>query len=103
MDIEREDMQQTEGMGVPPDQQGRDAGQPGGDEGRRDVTGRSGVYPVSDMGGASGDAPVVGEMEFGQGERGPAGYYDSGESELTPLDLDAEAADQPGEAGQTGQ
>lgn len=48
----------------------------------RDEVGRSGVYP------ASGPVPLKGmpirrQMEWGQGERGAAGYEDHGSSELT--------------------
>ncbi|HVA62799.1 MAG TPA: hypothetical protein VNF74_03660 [Terriglobales bacterium] len=47
----------------------------------RDTVGRSGVYPMSGP-LPKGDAPLRGQMEFGQGERGAAGYYDAGGSEL---------------------
>ncbi len=60
----------------------RESGMPGGGAGRRDEPGRSGVYPASRSEGATGDAPLRGESEWGQGERGAAGYEDSGESEL---------------------
>lgn len=49
--------------------------------GRFDWVGRSGVYPASGP-MPPRDAEVRGMMEWGQGERGAAGYYDSGESEL---------------------
>lgn len=50
----------------------------------RDEVGRSGVYPAS---GPLPDreAPIRRQMEWGQGERGAAGYEDSGSSELTYL------------------
>ena len=64
------------------DEQKRESGEPGGGQGRVDEVGGSGVYPVSSMEGASGDAEIRGEMSWGQGERGAAGYEDSGGSEL---------------------
>jgi hypothetical protein len=45
-----------------------------------DEVGKSGVYPVSEMENASGDAVVHGEASLGQGERGAEGYEDSGSS-----------------------
>jgi len=59
----------------------RESGQPGGGAGRREEVGRSGVYPASGP-WPEGDAPIVGEKDWGQGERGAAGYEDHGESEL---------------------
>ena len=47
----------------------------------RDEVGRSGIYPMSGP-LPEGDAPLRGEMEFGQGERGAAGFFESGGSEL---------------------
>ncbi|HUX67506.1 MAG TPA: hypothetical protein VMV31_08450 [Terriglobales bacterium] len=47
----------------------------------RDAVGQSGVYPMSGP-LPKGNAPLRGQMEFGQGERGAAGYYDAGGSEL---------------------
>ncbi|HLI83718.1 MAG TPA: CBS domain-containing protein [Bryobacteraceae bacterium] len=41
----------------------------------------SGVYPMSGP-HPPGDAPVVGQAEWGQGSRGAAGYEDHGESEI---------------------
>ena len=64
------------------DEQKRESGEPGGGQGRVDEVGGSGVYPVSSMEGASGDAEIRGEMSWGQGEQGAAGYEDSGGSEL---------------------
>lgn len=63
----------------------RDSGMPGGGAGRRDEVGHTGVYPVSASEGAPGDAPVQPEASWGQGERGAAGYEDSGESAIEPL------------------
>jgi hypothetical protein len=100
-DIERDDQQ----GGAPPDEARRESGLPGGGHGRIDETGTSGVYPVSEMEGAGGDAPVRGEMGWGQGERGAAGYYDSGSSEITMSDGTAipgeGGADVSGSAGRT--
>jgi hypothetical protein len=59
-----------------------ESGMPGGGKGRRDEPGQSGVYPASAAEGAAGDAPLRGQAEWGQGERGAAGYEDSGSSEL---------------------
>ena len=64
------------------DEERRESGMPGGGAGRREETGRSGVYPASSAEGAAGDATIRGESEWGQGERGAAGYEDSGSSEL---------------------
>lgn len=68
----------------------RESGTPGGGQGRIDVVGHSGVYPVSSSEGARGDAPVRGQMEWGQGARGAAGYWDHGESEAIPLSPEGE-------------
>jgi hypothetical protein len=64
-----------------------ESGLPGGGIGRRDETGKSGVYPASASQGASGEAQVHGEAGWGQGERGAAGYEDSGDSEIIPPDI----------------
>lgn len=58
---------------------------PGGGQGRKDKIEKSGVYPVSAMEDASSDSMVHGEASWGQGERGAAGYEDSGGSELIYL------------------
>lgn len=63
-----------------PDEQTRESGNPGGGKGRTDVPGHTGVYPVSASEGVSGEALVHFEPAWGQGERGAAGYEDSGES-----------------------
>ena len=84
-DQPREEQQAQEELfakDVQDDEERRESGMPGGGAGRRDETGRSGVYPASSAEGATGDAPIRGESEWGQGERGAAGYEDSGESEL---------------------
>jgi hypothetical protein len=49
---------------------------------RKDYVGRSGVYPMSGP-HPKGNAPIRGQMEWGQGERGAMGYYDHGSSALT--------------------
>lgn len=64
------------------DEQKRESGAPGGGQGRIDEVGRTGVYPVSASEGASPDAKIQGQTSWGQGERGAAGYEDSGGSEL---------------------
>lgn len=48
----------------------------------RDEVGRSGVYPASGPFPAK-EVPIRGQMEWGQGERGAAGYEDAGSSELS--------------------
>lgn len=60
----------------------RESGMPGGGAGRRDAVGHTGVYPQSASERPSPDAPVRTENAWGQGERGAAGYEDSGSSEL---------------------
>ena len=70
-----------------------ESGLPGGGVGRMETPGRTGIYPVSADQGASGDAPVQGEEAFGQGDRGEAGYQDSGGSEIIP----------PNELGKSGE
>jgi hypothetical protein len=79
----------------------RESGLPGGGQGRIDEVGESGVYPVSSSEGASPDAPVHGQQSWGQGERGAAGYEDSGGSELTYLgeDLGVVGGATEGESG----
>jgi hypothetical protein len=60
----------------------RESGNPGGGAGRRDEVGPTGVYPMS------GGIPKGKHLEirtpaaWGQGERGAAGYEDSGGSQL---------------------
>lgn len=51
------------------------------DDRLRDEVGRSGVYPASGP-LPEKDAPIRRQMEWGQGERGAAGYEDHGSSEL---------------------
>jgi transaldolase len=56
-------------------------GVPGGGADRRDEVGGSGVYPVSGP-HPPGDAPIVSEPAWGQGQRGAEGYEESGGSEI---------------------
>ena len=60
------------------------------DENRIDRVGKSGVYPVSEIDKAADTAKIHGEASLGQGERGAAGYEDSGSSELFYLDEELE-------------
>jgi hypothetical protein len=62
-------------------EEGRESGLPGGGAGRRDEVGGSGVHPAS-AGKAPDDAGIRTPAGWGQGDRGPAGYEHSGESEL---------------------
>ena len=73
-----------------------DSGLPGGGRGRRDEVGGSGVYPAS-AGSAPPDAVPRTQAEWGQGERGPAGYEDSGTSGIFyyPAQLEAAKAAPP--------
>ncbi|HET9109247.1 MAG TPA: universal stress protein [Ktedonobacterales bacterium] len=78
-EIEREMKSSTPST---PEEQARESGAPGGGAGRTDVPGHTGVYPLSASEGASREAQVRGEPAWGQGERGAAGYEDSGDSSL---------------------
>ncbi len=51
-------------------------------EHRRDEVGKSGVYPMSGP-HPPGDAPIRGQMEWGQGNRGALGFQDHGSSQLS--------------------
>lgn len=62
----------------------RESGQPGGGQGRVDVTGKSGVYPASGPSPPEG-TPVQWAGSFGQGERGGEGYADSGDSNIEAI------------------
>ncbi len=66
-------------------QQG-DCGSPsaGSGRGRKDETGITGVYPAFGPAAPPGDAPLQPMGTFGQGDRGPQGYQDSGSSEIIP-------------------
>jgi hypothetical protein len=61
--------------------QGQSRGVPGEGQGRRDEVGRSGVYPASGPLPPS-EADIQSMPSWGQGERGAAGYEDSGTSEI---------------------
>ena len=63
----------------------RESGRPGGGQGRKDEVGGSGVQPVSLPHTTHPEAVIRGMAEWGQGERGAAGYQDHGESELRPV------------------
>ena len=76
-------MANAQARGTQPDDK-RESGMPGGGQGRKDRIEPTGVYPVSEMEGASPDAKVHGEQSFGQGDRGAAGYEDAGSSEIVP-------------------
>lgn len=64
----------------------RESGQPGGGQGRRDEVGGSGVHPISAGTDPNRNAEIRTEAAWGQGERGAAGYEDSGGSELVMRD-----------------
>ena len=59
----------------------RESGEPGGGQGRTDKPGKSGVWPGSGP-WPPGDVPIQQPGSFGQGERGPEGYFDSGDSSV---------------------
>lgn len=63
------------------DEEARESGRPGGGKGRKDEVGKSGVYPMSGP-LPQGPAELRTPAAWGQGERGAAGYEDSGRSEL---------------------
>jgi hypothetical protein len=66
----------------PADDDRRESGNPGGGAGRRDEVGPTGVYPMSG-GVPPGKHPELRTpASWGQGDRGPEGYEDSGGSEL---------------------
>jgi hypothetical protein len=68
------------------DQKRRESGEPGGGQGRRDTVGKSGVHPMSAGPDPDRDAEIRTMAGWGQGERGAAGYEDSGGSELVMRD-----------------
>lgn len=70
------------------------SGQPGGRQGRVDEVGHTGIYPGPGPTPA-GDADIRFAAAWGQGERGAAGYEDSGVSEISTI------AGQPGIIGAT--
>jgi hypothetical protein len=61
----------------------RESGEPGGGQGRRDEVGPTGVYPMSGGLPEGKHLEVRTPASWGQGDRGAAGYEDSGGSELT--------------------
>jgi hypothetical protein len=83
----------------------RESGLPGGGAGRRDEVGGSGVHPAS-AGTAPEDSVIRSPAAWGQGDRGAAGYEDSGSSELFFYEAELRAAgiepkgEGPGEAAQ---
>lgn len=86
-----------------------ESGLPGGGVGRKEGPFNTPVYPVSADAGASGDATVENENAWGQGQRGAAGYRDSGGSSLDDTGIrerqdeqrqaDQQAGQQPGQQG----
>jgi uncharacterized membrane protein/CBS domain-containing protein len=94
--VSREEVDQGAGLRerevgtAPADPQRRESGQPGGGAGRVDRVGRTGIYPASGP-LPEGDAEIRTPASWGQGERGAAGYEDSGRSEtpgMPPIDRD---------------
>lgn len=79
-------------------QSASDSGMPGGGVGRKEGPFNTPVYPVSADSGAPGDAQVENENAWGQGQRGAAGYQDSGGSSLD--DLGQREAQQEQQSGQ---
>jgi hypothetical protein len=65
--------------------QQRNSGKPGGGKGRREEVSHSSVYPASGPLPPGRGAVIRSQAEWGQGERGAAGYEDHGESELRTL------------------
>ena len=101
MDTDRQnqdqDEEQTRQVGQQSGQQTnqrQDSGLPGGGVGRREEPGQTGVYPMSSPQGASPDAPLENENAWGQGERGAAGYDDSGDSGMMNAPAEGEGGDQ---------
>jgi hypothetical protein len=93
---------QRAGGGSPEDaRRHAESGEPGGGAGRRDEVGGSGVYPASAQ-NAPADAELQNQASWGQGERGAAGYEDSGPSELYFYESELRAAEQA-ERGQNQQ
>ncbi|HET7233701.1 MAG TPA: hypothetical protein VFJ16_27070, partial [Longimicrobium sp.] len=79
---------------IPPSDPG--SGTPGDGAGRRDVVGGSGVYPASAGHAPPGAVPRT-QAEWGQGDRGAAGFDDAGSSGLFfyPAQLPHEDAQVP--------
>jgi hypothetical protein len=66
--------------------QRRESGEPGGGQGRVDVTGQSRVHPLSAGVDPNRNAEIRTQAAWGQGDRGPEGVNDAGGSELTMRD-----------------
>jgi hypothetical protein len=64
----------------------RESGEPGGGQGRVDVTEPSGVHPLSAGVDPNRNAEIRTQAAWGQGDRGPEGVNDAGGSELTMRD-----------------
>lgn len=68
----------------------RESGLPGGGQGRTDEPGRTGIWPGSGPWPAE-EVPIQQPGSFGQGERGAAGYEDSGSSSLEAIQASLQA------------
>ena len=84
------------------DEEKRESGLPGGGTGRRDEVGGSGVHPAS-AGTAPEGALIRSPAAWGQGDRGAAGYEDSGSSGLFYYEAELRAAGIPSEGEQPGE
>jgi len=84
----RDERREEEGPGQRRDdaEARRESGLPGGGQGRRDEVGPTGVHPVSAGVDPDRNAEIRTPAAWGQGERGAAGYEDSGGSELVMRD-----------------
>lgn len=98
MDANQQDEDQTQQAGQQADQR-QDSGMPGGGVGRREDPGHTGVYPMSSSEGASPGAPLQNENAWGQGDRGAAGYNDSGDSGEMDVQADSGEGEQHEEQG----
>jgi len=78
-------------------------GMPGDGAGRRDeIGGTTGVHLFSETDTAeAADMPIRTGAEWGQGERGAAGYDDAGSSEMSPPPEDEEETMLPPDEGTT--
>ena len=84
---DRDERQEARGSGGEDDaRKRRESGLPGGGQGRRDEVGPTGVHPVSAGVDPNRNAEIRTPAAWGQGERGAAGYEDSGGSELVMRD-----------------
>lgn len=82
---EQQDMSDTDQQQADQQANQSESGMPGGGAGRKEGPFNTPVYPVSADAGAPGDATIEGENAWGQGQRGAAGYQDSGESGLDDI------------------